>query len=29
MFSKIECGVRRTMRELVIKLEEYLYQDEK
>ena len=29
MFSKIERGVRRAMREHVIKLEEYLHQDEK
>ena len=29
MFSKIERGDRRAMREHVIKLEEYLHQDEK
>ena len=29
MFCKIERGVRRAMREHVIKLEEYLHQDEK
>ena len=29
MFSKIERGVRRAMSEHVIKLEEYLHQDEK
>lgn len=29
MFSKIERGVRRAMREHVIKLEKYLHQDEK